>query len=257
MAIVRYDTAGNLLNRAASQLGLAKVQSPFAQAAIDPAWAQLVEFLTTVGQDLVNRHAWRQLLIQWVFVTAGGDSGSYPLPLDFLAMVPQSGWDRTRRYPLNGPLSVQEWQYLKAVAVNLSITALFRMDENLLTLFPSPPPVGVTIAMEYKSKAWIIPAATSPVASNWNTVGVNGLTAPVQDGDVCLYDELLLIYGIKQRWREAKGFEWSDKEFEDQLERAKNHNTSAPVLNAGKPRITTAIEPLIGDGNLPTTGYGH
>jgi hypothetical protein len=257
MAITRYDTAGNILNRAAAQLGLAKVQDPFGQAALDPSWAQLVEFLTTIGQALCYRHAWRQLLIQWVFVTANGDTGVYPLPMDFLDMVEQSGWDRTRRYPLNGPLSVQEWQYLKAVAVNLSITALFRMDENLLTLFPQPPPVGITIAMEYKSKSWVIPTATSPAASNWNTVGAAGLVAPVQSGDVVLYDDLLLIFGIKMMWREAKGFGFSDKEFEDQLERAKNRNTAAPVLNAAHPRMATAPEPLIGENNLPVTGYGQ
>jgi hypothetical protein len=258
VALVRYATAGDIIKRVASEVGLGKVVSPFALVNLDPNYAQLVDLFTSLGQELCHVHQWRQLTVEWLFNTAGENPANYPLPLDFLDMVEQSGWDRTRRFPLNGPLSSQEWQYLKAISVNLSITALFRMDENLLRLFPSPAPI-IQIAMEYKSKSWVIPAATSPAASNWNTVGLNGLVAPIQDGDVCLFDDLLLIKGLKRAWRTEKGFDTTkdDEAYEDMLARAKIRTTAAPVLNLAKPRVTTAAEPLIGENNLPITGYGQ
>lgn len=165
----RYSSAGEIINQAAMELGLGRQADPFQST--DPVFQQLVALLTTCGKDLCRRHAWPQLIREYVIATDIGVI-EYELPDDFLEMVDQSGWNRTTRFPLGGPLSPQEWQYLKAAVVGVTFTVLFRIGGtgsgypgfgqggNSIVLFPTPA-AAHTIAFEYRSRNWVAPVAQS------------------------------------------------------------------------------------------------
>jgi hypothetical protein len=106
-------------------------------------------------------HQWPQLLREFSVMTVAGVS-DYALPSDFLEMVDQSGWNRTTRFPLGGPLSPQEWQFLKASGVGVVFNVVFRNGNvpdvngsfvDAFRVLPAPA-ANVAIAFEYRSRAW-------------------------------------------------------------------------------------------------------
>jgi hypothetical protein len=164
----RYLTVAQIVKQTAINLGLPTVDDPVAST--DPLQVQLVGLLTEAGLDIVLKHEWPQLVAEKVLTTVAGQV-DYTLPDDFLHIIPQSGWNRTTRFPLGGPLSVQEWQYLKAAVVGVTFNVLFRVTPTLMRLFPTPPN-NFTIAYEYQSRNWLSSAGV-PAGS---TVPLTGTT---------------------------------------------------------------------------------
>lgn len=250
--ITRFDTAGDLINQATLEMGLGKIQDPFAST--DPMWQQLCAMIACVGQDLCMRNDWSHLRSEWKFTTAQGDTGIYPLPADWIDMVPQSGWNRTNRLPLGGPLTTEEWQFLKAWQMNITFTVLFRRNTNELWLYPQPPPVGATIAMEYRSSSWVIPNGVNP--GNYNTLGIGGSDTPNNSGDICLFDPQLIVKGLKLEFKTARGFDNAAEkdDFDRYYDRVLARADSAPVLSLNGPRMGIPADRLIGNDNIPITG---
>jgi hypothetical protein len=135
-------------------------------AATEPNLIQLTALLKKAGRDLVDEANWTHLRQEYAILTespatamANGHQtwGAYVLPTDWRNMVDQSGWNRTTRLPLSGPLSEQEWQYLASRLTGVVWTVLFRPMQGLLYLYPSSnTPAGQEIVMAYKSSNWAI-----------------------------------------------------------------------------------------------------
>jgi hypothetical protein len=253
VAVTKWDTAGNIINRAASELGLGKVQDPLGSA--DPNFAQLAALLTSFGQDLVKKFQWQHLVTEYLLNTLAGVL-IYALPADWMELIPQTGWNRTTRLPMAGPLSSQQWQGLKAWTINSAYTVAFRLNPNELWFLVAPP-VGTQLAMEYRSNSWIIPNGYAQ--GNYNTVGVNGQSAIAVSGDVLLFDPLLLTRALKLKWKEEKGFDTTSalKDFEDTLGSVISAAFPAPTLSLNGPRAGGAQDRLISNENLPITGFGR
>jgi hypothetical protein len=175
----RYLTVAQIVKQTAINLGLPTVDDPVSST--DPLQVQLVGLLTEAGRDIVLKHEWPQLVAEEIVTTVAGQV-DYTLPSDFLHIIPQSGWNRTTRFPLGGPLSVQEWQYLKAAVVGVTFNVLFRVTPTLMRLFPTPP-VGFTIAYEYQSRNWLSKAGTTPATVN--------LTSSLQRSFASVEDSIL------------------------------------------------------------------
>jgi hypothetical protein len=258
-ATPRFSTAGDVVNRAAKALGLGTQQDPFQWQQYDTNWAQLIALLAELGQELVHEWFWTQLRAEWVFTTQPADTGVYALPTDWEEMIPNSGWNRTNRLPLGGPLSEQEWQFVKAWAIGLTPVVLIRPMQNELWLYPQPPPSGQTVALAYKSTAWVVPAINEAAwrAGNSNTLGANGSDTPVASGDYLLFDPLLLVHGLKYKWRDAKKLDATSEmaQFQKTLRKIKGHAQSPPILSLEGPRLGIPGSKLIGVDNLPFTGY--
>jgi hypothetical protein len=247
---VAYAQAGLILNRAAAQLGLlgvapASAPDPFASS--DPNFVQLCELLSTGGDDLNMEHDWPQLRKEFTATTVQGQS-TYPLPSDFHEMIDQSGWNRSSRLPLIGPLSPQEWQYLKARSLGMYITVVFRLDsESVLEINPSVPvPAGTLIAFEYISAYWV----QSSGAPNPDKAYPSAAT------DSILYDPDLVISKLKLMWLTEKGFDTqkAQESYDAKLEHCIGKSTGAPTLNLVGP--ATAVDRFIDNANLPLTGFG-
>src|SRR5688500_4117237 len=110
--MAHFDTADNIINSAALELGLlpSAVSNPFAST--DPAILQLCALLNRVGRMLVRARPWSWLTKEYTFNTAGG-TASYALPSGFDRMKDQTHWNRTTALPLGGPASPWSWQMMK------------------------------------------------------------------------------------------------------------------------------------------------
>lgn len=263
MALTRYPTAGSVINDAARDLGLGTVADPFAST--DANFQQLVGLLTNLGQSLAREHTFRQLIVYVTLTKSGGVwtvlsgfTANSPgvddllVPPDFVGLLDQSSWNQSTRLPIGGPLTPQLWEYRKSSPVG-SIFAEFRTETNVLRFLPTP--LGdYTIVLEYKSRAWVSPAAQG--VGLGNTLGPNGADAPVAFGDIVLFDRLLALAGLKLYWKRERGLDTgaAEAEFERELSNSTQNQSSARVLGMTGPKANPHLIDIM---NLPDTGFGR
>jgi hypothetical protein len=249
-SLLGYDTAKNIINRAALQVGiaqgtLASLPDPFASASTDGNYALLIELLNTLGDELNNKHDWTQFVKECTITTAGSAT-SYALPADFHEMRDQTGWNRSMRLPLVGPLSGQETQFLKSRLGNVIINVAFRLDGNLM-VFPIAPANGQTIVFEYISSYWVQTAAS--------TTGPD-LGTVTSATDTVIYDPALMVAGLKLSFLESKGFDTAKAEqrFKEQLAHCIGKNVGARILSLGGTGLNA--DRFLDTGNIPPMGFG-
>lgn len=241
-----FDTAGNIVNDAAVEVGLEPSADPF--GSYDGNYIQLVKLLKSCGRELVQARNWTYLRKEYTFTTVQGTS-TYDLPADFLRMYDQSGWNRTNRLPLGGPLSPQEWQYLKARLVGVVFTVLFRPMNRQIHLYPdTDTPGGYTIAFEYGSSYWLSSAATPTVL---------GYDAPIAGDNVVWFDPLLMVRSLKLAFLKAKGLDTTaaEQDYAATLNAAMGMDAPSKILNLNR----TSMEPsavMLGNHSVPITGFG-
>lgn len=236
-------TAGDIINRTAKYVGLAAVEDPYAST--DSNFIRLCALLTDVGQEICRLREWTHLQNEYTFNTVAGQE-AYDLPADFRTMVEQSGWNRTSRLPLGGPLSPQEWQFLKGQTVGLTFTVQFRPWKQQLHLYAgSSIPDGYTIAYEYLSTFWVQPEGQS-----------TGTQAePTASSDVILFDPLLMTRALRLAFLKASGFDTAaaQGDYDTALELITSEDAQGPILSLNR----RGSAQLIGAGNVPITGFGQ
>jgi len=241
-----FPTAAQVISDAAVELGLvaSDITDPFAST--DQNIIQLLRLLKAAGREVSRARSWVAQQTEYTFPTANGQS-VYPMPSDFRSMIEQSGWNRTTRFPLGGPLTPQEWQYLKAQPGAATLTVLFRPRNGNIEVYPVPGATVATIAFEYVSSSW---------------VAVTGSTAPTKDGptvntDVILFDPLLLIAAVKLKWKREKGFDSTaaQQDYDAAFAASSDDDAVAPVLRMdGKSGLGVR---LLGDPNIPSLGWNQ
>lgn len=243
-----YPNAATVINRAAKQIGLSTgtVTDPFSSS--DPGYILLCDLLSTVGTDLLDEHEWTHLIQPMTF-TSDGVTLSYMLPPDFRSQVDQTTWNRSTRLPGIGPLSMQQATALQARLVSIVLNITFQIQGGLLTL-PIVPPSGQLIAFDYCSRYWV----------NALNSGTPNQAKPVAYTDILLFEEELLLAGLKLAYLSEKGFDTMAAEaaFDARLESAIGRNMGAPVLSLGDSGRNAFDRMLDGrnvpDGNWPTAG---
>lgn len=240
-------TAGEIIADAATELGL----GIYAPASFDP-WAsadpnilQMISLLKSAGRAMVRERNWTYLRREHSFTTVAGQS-AYDFPAGFLNMIDQTGWVRTTRLPLAGPLSPQEWQYLKARLVGATLTLLFRPMEQQIHIFPdgANTPGDLEVAFEYQTSFWVQPTGQAAPTTD----------APSAKDDTVWFDSFLASRRLKLEFLKAKGFDTTqvEKDFRHAWDLVTNDDTQAPILNLAKrsPGI------MMGERNVPVTGFG-
>lgn len=243
--MARYLSVDDIINRAAVEAGLLPSSSPVTDT--DEAFIQLVGLLNSAGQELCELHPWQSLVKEYSITTTGNDDGTYNLPDDFNYMIDQTGWDRTNRVAIGGPLSAQDWTYLVGRdLVSQSIYASFRQVDGKLDLYPQPPPDGLQLTFEYIGRNWLTEAGQS--SPNRDTIGAGN--------DVCVLDPLLTIKFLKLKWLSAKGFDIQGAalEFDTLFGSRTGKSEGAPILSAS--RGSRAFPYLSPYGNTGDTGFG-
>lgn len=167
---------------------------------------------------------------------------SYPIPADADHFIQQTGWDRSFRWQLVGPLSAQEWQVLKSGISPTGPRLRFRIMNSQIYVNPVPASLD-NLVLEYYSTGWCQSAA-----------GV-AQTAWAADTDTPVLQDRLFILGMIARFLNRKGFDSSaaQREYDDAVEVAIGRNAASRVLP-----INARAEPpiLLGSANVPDTGYG-
>ena len=155
-----FGTAGEVIADAAGELGLGTYDpatfDPWASS--DPNIMQMIALLKSAGRYLVHERDWTYLRGEHTFNTVAGQA-AYDFPVGMINMIDQTYWVRSTRLPMGGPLSPQEWQYLKARLVGVTLTLLFRPMNKQMYIFPDTnTPGGLEVAFEYQSGNWVMPA---------------------------------------------------------------------------------------------------
>lgn len=236
-----FKTAGEIVNRAAIQCGLAAAADPYAST--DPNFVLLRELLATLGQDLVTQNEWTYLVKDASLTTVAGQT-LYALPDDYDRMVDQSAWNRSSTWPMFGPVSQQTEQLLRVFSATALLAFPFRLAGGAVQMTVTPT-AGSLLVLKYVSHNWVL--------------GVGSLepdaTTPTQSGDTLLFDPLLLVVGLKLRWLEARGFDTTVAyaAYRDRLDNARTSDTGARVLSMEqKPLLGRFIDLY----NAPPTGLG-
>lgn len=242
--MARFDSAADIINDAAVEVGLVATADPF--ASVDPAFIQLCRLMTTCGRELIGVHQWERMVATHTITTSSLDTGIYPLPEDYLYMIDQTGWTPTNRLPLGGPLSAQDWSFIVGSGWNqYTIYISFREFDGTFNILPNDPvPDAQTITFEYIRNTFAIPAATP-------LVQINRVTAA---DDVILFPPVLMVKLLKLRFLEAKGFDTTAamQQVKLAMDTWLPKDKSSPVLNMGNRRLF----PYLDWRNIPETNFG-
>ena len=243
--MARYLNVNEIINRACVEIGLLPSGDPVSDSG--DIFVQMQGLLNSSGQELCELNDWPVLIKTYSIITKSTDSGSYLLPDDFNYMIDQTGWDKSRRLPIGGPLSAQEWTYLKGRSLtDKLIYASFRQLDGKLDIFPNPPAENMEISFEYVSRSWLKEQGQAEATLDTINRGTN----------ICILDPLLSIKFLKLKFLQAKGFDYAAAamEFDTLLGSRIGKSTGAQVLNAAG--AFGGIRYITPYGNTTDTGYG-
>jgi hypothetical protein len=172
---------------------------------------------------------------------------TYPVPADFVTFINDTQWDRGNHWRLQGPASPQEDQWLRSGIVTTGPRRWFRQVGRGLDVFRLWPPPGTNdvpgpLSYEYLSSYWASDSASTPKAR---------FTA---DADTCIWDDRLIVEGIKWRFFAAKGFDYSSQFalWQRQLEVAMARDGGAKTLSMTRRRWPIFLSPAnVQDGFFP------
>ena len=177
------------------------VQSPTTVVgSTDKQVLQLLNLLEEEGNDLASRHEWQALTQEAVLTTlAAEDQGHIDTiaPNGFRYIRNNTIWDRTDTLPVIGPMNGQEWQALKAVAVN-GPRYQYRFRGNHIIVNPVPA-AGHDWRFEYQSKHWILDTNKSTTKEFFTA-----------DTDTFLLPDTLHLSGLRWRWMREKGLDYAE-----------------------------------------------
>jgi len=238
------QTALWVVSQAMIEMGLPKPTQVVASA--DTTVQQMLALLNRSGSDMVIGYPWEQLTKEYIFDTStcavDGLVLTKPLPSDWSYFLDQTQWDRTNHWPLLGPKTAQEWQWLKGGLLSSGPRIRYRVVGGKLELFPSQNPTSPpssTLAMEYVSNGWV--QSGEVVNTFFDTVQA--------DNDLILFDQWVISAYLKLKYWEAKGLDTTaySKDFLQTWEARIGKNKGAPVLTLA-PRARSM---LIGINNIP------
>lgn len=208
-----------VIQNAAKRLG---VNSPSAAyTSTDPQIIQLVAFAQQEGVELMEGYDWQALTTETTFVATATAAQSGAIPSDFNRFVPETFFNRTRKRPVFGPISAQDWQFTQAVTTS-TITENFRVRGDTIYITPTPT-ADDTYAYEYISNKWCESAGGTAQAL-W-----------AADTDVGILSEEVMTLGIVWRSLRGSGFDYAEpfRTYEMAKMRAQGRDGSKRRINMG------------------------
>jgi hypothetical protein len=207
---------------------------------------QLLALANREGKELSAREGrdggWPQLRKEYTFSTAIG-TASYAFPSDLQYFMNTTTWDRSQKWPLDGPISPQVWQVLKSGTVgSVGPRSRFRVMENLIYIDPTPTTVN-SMVLEYYSDTWC------------ESSGGTAQRLWASDTDKPRLPDDLFILGLIWRFRKAKGLDYQEdfNSYESFVSMKLGQTGMAPIIDFAQPAPTNRF---IDELNIPDTGYG-
>lgn len=245
---MEYKSALWVVQQSMIEMGLPKPLQ--VTASEDVTVQQMLALLNRAGSDMVIGFPWEQLIKQHIIETQENVS-EYPLPDDWSYFIDQTQWDRTNHWPLLGPKTAQEWQWLKGGLLSSGPRLRYRVVSGKFELWPVP---SATNTPTSGSDGTFVPweLAMEYVSSNWvKSTDLNNTyySEIVADTDLILFDGWVISAYLKLKYWEAKGLNTDayTKDFVNVWNARIGKNKGAPMLTLA-PRARTM---LIGINNIP------
>lgn len=174
---------------------------------------QIQGLLEEVGQFLQSEYVWEFTKRDSTFLSVAAENQGAlttilgPDAASYDRIVPATFWDRTLRRPIFGSVSDKSWNILKAFIPGGPLYQYRIVGGNLL--FNPPPPANDTMALTWISKNWVTLSGggSGYVFSN--------------DGDTPMFQDNLMLMGLRAVWMREKGLPYADL-FDDFQRRAEN-----------------------------------
>lgn len=197
-------------------------------------WIQSVDSPTTLT---MNQPATSSGTVSLTF-----SKQKYTLPVDYARQTENTQWDKSKHWIMQGPLTPQEWQWIKSGYVSTWPRIVWRMLGGYMQLFPAVS-TNEYLGIEYMSSYWARDNSGNSKAQFSN------------DTDVCIFPDRLMILALKKKYLDSHNFDSSTvtADYKAHLSIAKAANTSGRTLSMAPRRGTS----LITDRSLPDTGYGQ
>lgn len=186
----------------------------------DPNTPRLLALLQQEGDELARRHDWQALVTEHTWTTDGNEAQAAALPADYDRMVViPSIWNRSLNYRVQGPVTQEEWQWMRKWLFVASLTGYWRLIGGVVHILPSPV-AGQTMSLEYVSKNWV-QGATGPAAA-W-----------AADTDTARIPERLLTLGLIWRWKRSVGLDYAEENatYEREVDRACSRDRGVKVVS--------------------------
>ena len=237
-------TAGDIINRVAVEVGLAKVVDPY--SSVDANFIQLRELLNIAGDELLYMAAWAACSCTAVIDTTADNSGVYALPDDFQRITNQTAWELSNRVPIRS-ISAQQWAALEGRNLaSDTLYARFRIQQGNFTILPQPAPSGLLISYEYHSINWVVDGSDGTLKSE-----------ATQYADKPFFPRLVISRYLKLKWLQAKGLDanTAQDDFNQIFDNVTSTDKGAPVLNAG--HVAGGVHLLNAWDNIGDSGFGN
>lgn len=168
----------------------------------------------------------------------------YDLPTDYDRQVSRSQWDRSDHRAMHGHKSSQQWQWLKGGLVTSAPFYKYRLRGQRMQITPIPTS-RLILANDYISNRWI----------STTTAATPTLTTFATDTDMAVFNDDLMVNGIKFQFQKQNGFDYAGSltEFNRSLSYSKGQDTPAENLSLSPEEPSLLLSTL----NLPESGYGQ
>jgi hypothetical protein len=223
-----------LVAAAAKELGLSEPSTAINSS--DQQIIQLVALAQREGIELMKRHPWEKLTTERTFTGVAQEEQTGQIPADFDRFVDETFFNRSKKRPVFGPISPQDWQFTKSVVASTIIESFrVRGGEILLT----PTPTTDTYAYEYISNKWC------------ESSGGTAQTGWLADSDVGILSETTMTLGIIWRFLRAKGFDYAEafRTYEVHVAQDFSRDGGKRRINMGSRSMDRARAPFVSEGS--------
>lgn len=162
---------------------------------------QLLALADREGREQVAAPVQWPQLTKTQTITLVNGTASYAFPADFNAYIPSTIWNPSMRWSVAGPISPQNWEFLKSGLINTQPWMRYRIWQSRIFFDPTPTTTnaGQTVTIEYQSNAYCNSAAAA-AQSKWTA-----------DTDTFALPEDILVLGLKWRWLAAKRLDYGEE----------------------------------------------
>lgn len=212
----------------------------------DPQVIQILALLNEEIEEVTRRYVFQSMLKEKVHTTtAAEDQGALNTivgaPVRYI--LNEIFWNRTTKLPISGPIPPKVWQQYKAISLTGS-TLQYRIKEDRLFLMPAPP-AGQSLAFEYVPEYVIIDADNATLKQYFS-----------KDGDTCLLPDVILLAGLRWRWKREKGLNYlrDESRYHDMCDTYKLRDGTASAVDMGASEQRTRPGILVPYGSWPVSG---
>ena len=174
------------------------------------------------------------------------------MPSDWSYFIDQTQWDRTNHWPLLGPKTAQEWQWLKGGLLSSGPRLRYRVVSGKFEILPVPSPSTRHRRQQHHGRLRALDAGDGVHRrhlAEGRGADEHLLHSVQSDTDILLLDPWIVTAYLKLKYWEAKGLNTAayTKDFVGTWEARIGKNKGAPMLTLA-PRARTM---LIGINNIP------